>query len=355
MAERYEIMGKLASGGVGVVYRARDTVMGRDVALKRLLPLEETHLNEASDSLLREAAALARFQHPNVVIIYALEEDEDGHYVVTELIEGETVKHVVEQFGPLQIEEFYSLVEQTLEPLIAAQELKLLHRDIKPANLMVSPLASGGFRLKILDFGLAKFSEAPSTQTLDQTGSFLGSIHYIAPEQIELGLIDQRTDLYSLGCVYYYVLSGKTPFSDTTAAKIMDRKLDGNAIPLSQRRPDLPAAVECWLMSLIERFPNDRPADAKAALESFLTARKAESGPPKETAVPVAKIIRENTTESTTPHQSKQKPRRRPAPLAAPQPEIFSTISSAEPRSPLPWIIGGVTILVIIIAIIANQ
>ncbi|MCB1236451.1 MAG: protein kinase, partial [Verrucomicrobiae bacterium] len=132
MADRYQIHGKLARGGIGAIYKAFDTVMGRNVAIKRLLPLEETHLNEAADdSLKREAAALARFQHSNVVTIYAFEEDADGPFVVMELVEGENLKATIER-GALPVDDFEELVLQVLDPLVAAQELNLLHRDIKP-------------------------------------------------------------------------------------------------------------------------------------------------------------------------------------------------------------------------------
>ena len=104
---------------------------------------------------------------------------------------------------------------------MSAQELNLLHRDIKPGNIMLTWLPSERFQVKILDFGLAKFSQAPSTQTLDQSGSFLGSIKYIAPEQIEVEPLDQRTDLYSLGCVYYFALTQKPPFAGDSVAETM--------------------------------------------------------------------------------------------------------------------------------------
>ena len=348
MPERYEILGKLASGGVGVVYRARDTVMGRDVAIKRLLPLEKTHLNaEASNSLQREAAALARFQHPNVVTIYATEEDEEGRYVVTELIEGETLKSVVDEFGGLELEEFYSLVYQTLEPLIAAQELSLIHRDLKPANLMVSPLESGGFRVKLLDFGLAKFSEAPSTQTLDQTGAFLGSIHYIAPEQIDLEPIDQRTDLYALGCVYYFALTGKTPFEDENAAQIMHRKLDGRIISLRSRRDGLPLPIRNWIRDLIARFPDDRPQSAREALAAFERARE-RAKRAAEKAIPVATRIDEPSSGKAPATRGAQ--RRRPKALGAPKP-IPSSTSKPDSHPLFPALIGGTIVLVMLILV----
>jgi serine/threonine protein kinase len=288
MADRYDIKGTIGRGGVGAIYRAFDTVMGRNVAIKRLLPIEQTHLNEAADeSLRREAAALARLNHPNILTIYAFEEDEDGPYVVTEMIEGEDLKKTIER-GALPFEDFKEVVEQTLDPLISAHAEGLLHRDLKPANIMLQWLSTGKFQIKILDFGLAKFSQQPSLQTLDQTGSFLGSIDYIAPEQIDLKPLDSRTDLYSLGCVYYYTLVQRPPFEGKTPALTMRRHLEHTVTPIHQVREDLPEAVADWVMRLISLNPEDRPPDATAALKEFSDASEGIS--PIPVAIPVLDV-----------------------------------------------------------------
>ncbi len=307
MSERYEIKGKIARGGIGAIYRAHDTVMGREVAIKRLLPLEQTHLNEAADeSLQREAAALARFQHPNIVTIFAFDQDAEGPYVVMELVDGETLKDTVGR-AALPVDDFIELTLQMLDPLIAARDLNLLHRDIKPSNIMISWLATGKFQIKMLDFGLAKFSQAPSTQTLDQTGSFLGSIDYLAPEQLELEPLDQRTDLYSLGCVLYFCLTQSPPFEGDNAAKTMRNHLSHQVTPLHEIRPDLPRPIADWVMRLISRYPNQRPLDARAALEDLQAARKGEtpwadggkSPVDADAPVPVAILLDEPVAQPT--------------------------------------------------------
>ena len=303
MAERYDIKGTIGRGGIGAIYRAYDTVMGRDVAIKRLLPIEHTHLNESADeSLKREAAALARLNHPNILTIYAFEEDEEGAYVVTEMIEGEDLKKTIER-GALPFEDFKEVVEQTLDPLISAHSEGLLHRDIKPANIMLQWLSTGKFQIKILDFGLAKFSQQPSLQTLDQTGSFLGSIDYIAPEQIDLKPLDFRTDLYSLGCVFYYTLVQRPPFEDKSPALTMRRHLDHTVTPIRQLREDLPEAVADWAMRLISRDPDDRPPDAATALKEFGQAREGISPIPVATRLPDVATApqRPSATEDTGP------------------------------------------------------
>ena len=269
MSERYEIREKIGKGGMGAVYRAYDTVMKRYVALKRLLPLEDTNLNEISQgTLTREAAALARFQHPNVVTIFALEKDDEGHFVVMELVEGEDLFQLLKE-GALSWDDFKDVAPQCLEPLIAAGELNLLHRDIKPGNIMLTLTAAGRFIVKLLDFGLAKFSQQPSLQTLDQRGSFLGSIEFIAPEQLELEPLDQRTDLYSLGCVFYYMLTQVSPFAGGNPAETSSNHLNHRCRPLHGIRRDVPPQVSDWVMRLIARNREDRPADAREALREF--------------------------------------------------------------------------------------
>ncbi|MDF1860895.1 MAG: serine/threonine-protein kinase [Verrucomicrobiales bacterium] len=278
MSDRYEIRGKLGRGGMSAIYRAFDTVMGREVALKRLLPVEETNLNEASgvESLEKEAAALAKFQHPNVVTVYAIEEDEDGPYVVMELIEGEDL-HDILTAGALSWPDFQDVATQCLEPLVEAYELNLLHRDIKPGNIMLTVTLSDRFLVKILDFGLAKFSQQPSTQTLDQAGSFLGSIDYIAPEQLELKALDQRTDLYSMGCVLYYALAQEAPFTGDNPAETTMNHMKHRCRPIHELRDDVPPLVCDWLMRMISRRREDRPANAVEALAQFHAAVAGET------------------------------------------------------------------------------
>ncbi|MEM7700234.1 MAG: protein kinase [Verrucomicrobiota bacterium] len=167
-----------------------------------------------------------------------------------------------------------AVAEQCLEPLVAAQELSLLHRDIKPGNIMLTQLASGKYLVKMLDFGLAKFSQQPSLQTLDQSGSFLGSIDYIAPEQLELHPLDQRTDLYSLGCVLYFCLAQKAPFTGANPAQTSSNHLSNHCQHIKEVRKDLPEALGVWLMRLIQRQPDDRPASAREAAKALAEARR---------------------------------------------------------------------------------
>ncbi|MDG2124856.1 MAG: serine/threonine-protein kinase, partial [Verrucomicrobiales bacterium] len=282
MGERYEIVKKIGQGGVGEVFVAQDTQLGREVALKRIMPGEVK--SDGADDLFAEAKTLSALQHPNIVTIYDIGEDEEGPFAVMELLKGETLDRTVDR-GALTLEDFRNVVRQTLEGLMAAQTVGVLHRDLKPANLMVIWLPSGKFQLKILDFGLAKFSKQPSEQTSDQGDGIMGSIYFMAPEQFERGALDLRTDMYSLGCVYYYALTQRHPFEGDTPAQVMASHLRHDVTDLRELRPDLPAELCTWVMWFINRKPEDRPDDAKQAFDYFKEQNAGEAPP---VPVPVA-------------------------------------------------------------------
>ena len=232
--DRYEIRGKIGQGGVGAVYRAYDRNLNREVAIKRVLTEEGFDANDAEDeatkALLKEATALCSVQHPNIVTVYDAGVDGDGPYVIMELLSGRTLDEMVER-GTMTWVDFRETAVQSLEAIIAAQELNLVHRDIKPSNVMVTWLPSGKFQIKLVDFGLAKFSAQPSLQTIDHGDAVFGSIHFMAPEQFERVPLDQRTDMYSLGCVFFFCLTGQYPFDSDTAPGVMAAHLQNQFTP----------------------------------------------------------------------------------------------------------------------------
>lgn len=294
MQERYEIRGKLGQGGLGSVYRAFDTRMNREVAIKRILTEGDQSLQrEATDQLQKEAGALASLQHPNIVTIYDVDRDEDGPYVVMELITGKTLDELIED-APLTFEDFKELAKQTQEGLIAAQELDLVHRDIKPGNLMLNWLPSGKFQVKIVDFGLAQLMPTPTQQEIDHHDSVMGSIFFMAPEQFERAPIDRRVDMYAMGCVYYHALTGEYPFNGETGMEVMSAHLHHTVTPLSDLRPDLPLWLCDWVMWHMNRLPDDRPQDARRALHVFLQNESAPPPPPpkKKPAGPSAPAVK---------------------------------------------------------------
>ncbi|MEM9479586.1 MAG: protein kinase [Verrucomicrobiota bacterium] len=267
MSNRYEIKEKIGQGGVGAVFKAFDTQLKRDVALKRLTP-DVTEGEVKSDDVLKEATTLSALQHPNIVTVFDVGTDEEGPFVVMELLDGETFDDTIKR-GALTEADFRAVVSQTLEGVIAAHDREMVHRDLKPSNLMVSWLPSGKFQIKILDFGLAKFGKQPSKQTTDHEDGILGSIFFMAPEQFERVELDVRTDLYALGCIYYYGLTTKYPFHGDTPAQVMASHLRHQIRDIKPMRPDLPEWMCRWVMWLVSRDIADRPESAVQALEYF--------------------------------------------------------------------------------------
>ena len=268
MSERYQIQEQIGRGGLGVVYRALDTHLDREVAIKRVLVESGEPIEELTQGLIQEAKVLSALNHPNIVTVHDVGVDEDGPFVVMELLTGETLDAVIER-ASLPLADFERFATQALEGMIAAQSVHLIHRDLKRSNIMLVWLPSGKFQVKILDFGLAKFSRKPSTQTVDHGDSILGSIYFMAPEQFERIPLDGRTDLYSLGAIFYYTLAGQYPFTGEQAVHVMAAHLSHQLTPLREYRPDLPDSVCFWIESLIARKMDDRPANAQAALNTW--------------------------------------------------------------------------------------
>ncbi|MCB1203113.1 MAG: protein kinase [Verrucomicrobiae bacterium] len=271
MSKRYEIREQIGKGGLGAVFKALDTQLQREVAIKRVLSTSnatEEEVKDAAAKLIGEAQTLSSLNHPNIVTVFDVGQDEEGGFVVMELLKGETLDETVAR-GVLTQEDFSEVVYQTMEALIAAQANNVIHRDIKPTNIMVIWQASGKFQLKILDFGLAKFSKSPSVQTMDQEESVMGSIFFMAPEQFERGELDARTDLYQMGCVFYNALTGQYPFNGETAPQVMNAHLQHRVIPLEQVRPDLSPSICQWVMWMINRDIDHRPKDARDALKHW--------------------------------------------------------------------------------------
>ena len=267
--KRYEIKEKLGEGGAGIVYIAHDNRLDREVALKRINTVESGSSEETLETMLKEARLLSSLNHPNIVTVYDADVDEEGPYVVMELIKGRNVDDIIAD-NTLTASDFQDFAIQCLEALIAAHSLELLHRDIKPNNIVLKWLPSGQFQAQLLDFGVAKFSKKPSKQTVDQNDSIYGSIYFMAPEQFERTELDVRTDLYALGSVFFYALTGTYPFTGDSPADVMTAHLTHRVIPLSELRPDLPEWLANWVMWLMNRDMKHRPSSGVEALELFM-------------------------------------------------------------------------------------
>ena len=245
--------------------------MNREVAIKRISATagDPEMQEESTRQLIKEAGALASLQHPHIVTIHDVGSDEEGPYVVMELISGKTLDELIER-APLTWSDFRELAMQTQEALIAAQELDLIHSDLKPSNLMLSWLPSGKFQVKIVDFGLATLARSQTKQELETMDSVFGSIFFMAPEQFERSPLDARSDLYSIGCVYYQALAGAYPFDGKTGMEVMSAHLQHTVTPLQELRSDIPMWACDWIMWHLNRLPQDRPESARQSLSVFL-------------------------------------------------------------------------------------
>lgn len=275
--QRYTIHEQLGAGGNGAVYRAYDTQLKRWVAIKRLLTASES-TDPNMEELRREADTLASLRNANIVTIFDVGSDAEGLFMVMELLEGPDLADTIAR-GPMMQEDFKQLAEQTLEALLAAHNLRILHRDIKPENIKVERLPGGRLQAKIIDFGLARTGLAARKQTEDQEGSVMGSIHYMAPEQLSREPTDVRTDLYSLGCVFYEALSARKAFDGKTVNEVIDKHLDHDVVPLHHISPHLPQWLTYWVMRLMACKPDDRPSGAQQAIEEFRAWEKLPPAP----------------------------------------------------------------------------
>ena len=329
MEERYEIRGKIGHGGLGAVYRAFDRRMNREVAVKRILGSGDAATQEeATRQLSEEAGALAAIQHPHIVTVYDVGVDAEGPFVVMELITGKTLDDLVET-ATLTWPDFRELALQTQEALIGAQELKLVHRDIKPSNVMLNWLPSGKFQVKIVDFGLAKFTPKPTLQEVGDDDSVLGSIYFMAPEQFERLPLDARVDMYSMGCLYYYALTGLHPFNGDTGMEVMDAHLQHRIFPLKDMRPDIPHWAVDWIMWHMNRLPEHRPQSARESLQVFLLNDRLAAEEPDDAEQEPKPYVPPKLTRPRRPTDP-------PEPSARPEPPVTSPLVKAAPQPLLP-------------------
>jgi serine/threonine protein kinase len=283
IAGRFEIRELIGSGGLGDVYRAWDHHLNRAVAVKRVRVQVQQNDRRLVEQTWREAMTTACLQHPNIVTIFDYGIDPEGAYVVMELIEGETLEDVLVR-GPLQFEDFFRFARQSLEAIVAAHALGLIHRDLKPGNFMIArSTPTSPFQVKILDFGLAKYLDTPQPQSIDHLNSLMGSIHYMAPEQFQRLPIDHRTDLYSLGCIFYEAVTGHPAFDGENVSQLIDAHLKKTPHPMKQLRRDISPRLERWITRLLEKDPAKRLPNAAEALRVMPTLAQCGNDPKRTT------------------------------------------------------------------------
>ena len=251
---RYVIVSELGRGAMGAVHRAVDPLIERDVAIKTLLPnLPPEIMGEVRERFLREARSAGRLNHPSIVTIYDVGEQDGIAYIAMELVEGKSLQQVLRETPRLPLATTAELVAQVADALDLAQRFKITHRDIKPANIMVT----ADWRAKLMDFGVAHVASSSMTQT----GSALGSPKYMSPEQVTGQPVDPRSDIFSLGVVLYEMLAQRTPFEragDNTVFAVMHRIAAEPHVPVSRVDPQVPPAFDAILAKALGKSPDQR-------------------------------------------------------------------------------------------------
>jgi eukaryotic-like serine/threonine-protein kinase len=283
---RYRVVRRLAGGGMATVYLAIDERLARDVALKVMRP-HLAHDESFVTRFRREARSAAALSHPHVVAVYDQGED-DGHVFLTmEYVPGKTLREVLLDDGPLSPRAALDLLEALLEALAEAHRKGLIHRDVKPENVI---LGAGGM-VKVADFGLAR---AVSSQTVtSSSGMLLGTVAYLAPEQVERGVADPRSDVYAAGLVLFEMLTGSKAFTGETPIHVAYQHVHGGVPLPSSRMPGLPTELDDLVSGSTSRDPDERPADAGAFLQVVRATRArlsvaALDAHPDGTTVPTA-------------------------------------------------------------------
>jgi len=299
----YRILKKLGEGGMGTVYLAEDTKLNRNVAVK-FLPAAMATDPKRLKRFEREAKTVASLNHPNIVTLFAVEEHEGIPFLVMELVEGKPLGEIIAE-GGMEVDRFFEIAIPMTDALAAAHASGITHRDLKPGNIMMT--ADG--RVKVLDFGLAKLLEEPdkdmadtlSTQALTKEGSVLGTVPYMAPEQLKGTGPDPRSDIFSLGIVLYQMVSGRRPFKGATSAEVISSILRDSPPPVTDLKMDLPPHLgrivkRCLEKDVTRRYQSS--ADLRNELEEL--KREIETGQMFETKARTAIVTEQKPSKSRT-------------------------------------------------------
>ncbi|RNB91209.1 Stk1 family PASTA domain-containing Ser/Thr kinase [Brevibacillus fluminis] len=260
---RYQLERQVGGGGMAIVYKARDVVLHRQVAVKLLRP-QFGYDEDFVHRFRREAQSVASLSHPNVVSVYDVGQDGETHYMVMEYIEGPTLKDVINSRGALPVEEAVRIAVQVCDALEHAHQNKIIHRDIKPHNILIGR----NNRVKVTDFGIAR---AVTQATITHTGSVLGSVHYFSPEQARGGITGEKSDIYSLGIVLYEMVTGRVPFSGESPISVALMHLQERLPEPRQINPDIPQSVENIILQALAKNPAFRYKNAAEMLEDLET------------------------------------------------------------------------------------
>ncbi len=270
IGNRYKIQEKIGNGGMATVYKALDQILNRYVAVK-VLREEFTTDEEFIKRFNAEAQSAARLIHPNIVSVYDVGQEYNIYYIVMELIQGKTLKQIIEKDGHLSWKWAVNIAIQIASALEMAHKNNIIHRDIKPHNIMITEDGVA----KVTDFGIAK---AVSNSTITAFGTTLGSVHYFSPEHARGGYTDSKSDLYSLGVVMYEMVTGKVPFDADTPVSIALKHMQEEPVPPIKVNKEIPFAVNQIILKAMKKDPNERYQNASEMIKDLNIALKRPEG-----------------------------------------------------------------------------
>jgi serine/threonine-protein kinase len=334
LAERYELLEVLGRGGMGVVYRARDRVLGRVVAVK-VLPFDRAQDPVSVARFEREALAVAALSHRNIVAVFDAGTDGETRFIVMEYLSGQSLAELLRDGGTFDTAQAVDVAAQIASALAAAHRAGIVHRDIKPANVMLDEHG----HVKVLDFGIARLAAGLS---LTQTAMVIGSAQYLAPELCSGAAADARSDIYALGCVLYALLTGQPPFRGEVVAAVVHQQLSAAPRAPIELDPAIPAALSALNLAMLAKEPQDRPQDAQA-LVTALPATLADPAAPG----PAARIDADATREMTGPTRVMSEPTR-----VMPAATRVMPAQTGSHRRGVLALVGAATLAIAVIALV---
>ncbi len=366
---RYHVEGLIGLGGMGSVYRVTRVLIGDEVAMK-ILHTERVMDPHAAERFRREAQAAAKLKHPNAVSIYDFGVTSDGlQFLVMELLEGQSLRQIIKQQGPLAPEVVAEITTQVCAALAEAHRQHIVHRDIKPDNIIIHP-TSMGLRVKVLDFGIAKLRDDMATH-LTKTGNIMGTPHYMSPEQCLGEEIDSRSDIYSMGIVLYEMLCGRVPFNSPISTAVVIQHVNQPPPPLRSINSSISPQVEAVVLQALQKQPEARPADAgllarqlSAAVHS--TSAATPQDPPRaqgsgslQPATPITQEVTQSRVDTPTPNLAPATVHLPRAHASGPTPAVRSTAPSgslvvAKPNRKLLFAVGAAVVGFLLMGIIVG-
>jgi serine/threonine protein kinase len=343
IAGRYQIVQKLGAGAFGTVYKAKDKILGRMLAIKTIktesLVAAGASLEEMSERFEREAQVSAQLKHPNIVTIHDLGDAEGMKYLAMEFIDGIGLDKVIAEAGRLPVERAAHIAAQVADALDFAHRNKVVHRDIKPANIMIEP----GDRVKVTDFGIAKLTEGE--QHLTMTGSLLGTPSYMSPEQARGNPLDGRSDLFALGCVVYEMLAGRKAFRGESITALIFKIITEEPPPIKELDPQIPDEMERIISKALAKTPEARYQTGREMADDLLgltrpgtspTVRQTETPTVPAGAAGAPPTVRANPTIHSSATVVPPAPPTRLMEPAGPRPATGARPAPARPSPPPP-------------------